>query len=185
MAYYTMGKILRESIPVLTVLVAIGIAAGQLLATSEDALIAIPVLLALVVPINAASGMVGAVLGSRVSTGLHTGSLLGNRALQFRRDVAATVLLGAAVFAALALFGIVLATIAQSRTAALVSNLILIIVGTAGILMAGMILLVIVLGALSFRMGWDPDNVVVPTVTTGGDLLGITSFILMVNWVGM
>lgn len=185
MAYYTRGKILAESIPVLTVLVAIGVAAGQLLATSEDALLAVPVLLAIVVPINAASGMVGAVLGSRVSTGLHTGSLLGNKALQFRRDVAATFILGAAVFGTLALFGMLLAVVDQSGTASLFRNLLLIVAGTAGILIAGMVLLVIVLGALSFRMGWDPDNVVVPTVTTGGDLLGITSFILMVNWVGL
>lgn len=185
MSYYTVGGILRDSIPVLTLLVATGIAAGQLLVTAENALLAIPILLVIVPPITAASGLVGSVFGSRVSTGLHMGSLLADGARQFRRDMLATVFLGVAVFAVLAVLTLLASQIFDADPGALFLQLLLIVGGTGFLVVAGMIVTVIVVGALSFRLGWDPDNIIVPVVTTAGDLLGILSFILMVKWVGL
>ncbi len=44
----------------------------------------------------------------------------------------------------------------------------------AGLLLVfAMVILVMVVGWLSYRRGWDPDNVVVPVLTTAGDTLGI------------
>lgn len=166
-------------------LVTIGIGAGQLLASSEEALVTVPILLVLVPAINAASGMVGAVLGARVATGLHTGSLLSKGALQFRRDVAATIIIGAVTFGVLGVAAIVGAEFMGLQGATLLADLALVLAGTGVFLVVGMILIVILVGTLSFRLGWDPDNIVVPVVTTAGDLLGVTSFILMVQWVGL
>lgn len=135
--------------------------------------------------INAAGGMVGAVLGARVATGLHTGSLMANKAEEFRHDVAATIIIGTATFAVLGVFALIGARILGPAGATLLADLALVIAGTGVILIVGMLVVVVIVGALSFRIGWDPDNVVVPVVTSTGDLLGVTSFILMVQWVGL
>lgn len=180
-----MRGILREQIPVLVLAVGIGILAGQILATREAALIAIPVLLILVPPVNNAAGMIGSVLGARVSTGLHTGSLLSDGARQFRRDVAATLILGIFTFLGLAALAVLAAIALGERSGHLLADLVVIVGGAGTLLIVGMLLIVILIGTLSFHMGWDPDNIIIPVVTASGDIIGIASLIVMVQWVGL
>ncbi|MGB0652579.1 MAG: magnesium transporter [Thermoplasmatota archaeon] len=170
---YHWRRITLESLPVLLGAVVIGVGSGQLLVAFEDRLAAVPVLLALVPAVNGIGGNVGSVLGSRVASGLHFGSLLSNRARGFRRDVTASLLLTLVVFTFLGLVAGLLGPwlgldvpvhVGRLAAATLLAGLGLMVV---------MILLVIVVGWASYRRGWDPDNVVVPVLTTAGDTLGI------------
>lgn len=180
-----MRRILGESIPVLTLSIVIGILAGQILSTKEESLLLVPLLLVLIPPINNAAGMLGSVLGARVSTGLHSGSLFANGARQFRRDVLAIFVLGIATFALLGALafgsGLTFAPTAPDDLA----DVVVAVIASGAVLLIGMVTVVIVIGSLSFRLGWDPDNVIIPVVTATGDILGIGSLILMVQWVGL
>jgi mgtE-like transporter len=44
---------------------------------------------------------------------------------------------------------------------------------------------VIAVGMLSHRFGWDPDNLVVPVLTTAGDTFGIVFLLLAGEMVGL
>ena len=58
----------------------------------------------------------------------------------------------------------------------------MIIVLGAGIIMTIMVIIMSVISAFfSFKKGIDPDNTVAPVVTTTGDLMGITTLVIMVG----
>lgn len=185
MTHYTVAGILREQVPVLSLTVVIGLIAGTVLEAFEATLLAIPVLLVLVPPLNNAAGMIGSVFGARVSTGLHTGSLMSDGARQFRRDLVATLVIGAITFSGLALLALPVALAYGINDVAVLKGLLLIVAGSGGILLVGMSLTVIFIGSLSFHSGWDPDNVIIPVVTATGDILAVGCLVLMVQWVGL
>lgn len=179
------ARITAQSLPVLLGAVVIGVLAGQILLLWQDDLLRVPVLLALVPAVNGIGGNVGSVLGSRVASGLHLGALFSNGAQGFRRDITSAVILAAATFTFLGLAAGLLGPwlgipvgipILQLAAATLLAGLALV---------AAMILLVIVVGLLAHRYGWDPDNTMVPVLTTAGDTLGIVFLLLAGEVIGL
>ncbi len=182
---YTWQGITWQSLPVLLGAVVIGVLSGQVLALYQDKLLAIPVLLALVPAVNGIGGNVGSILGARVASGLHFGSLWSNGAQGFRRDVTASMILALVTFAylgiAAALGGPFLGVEVPVTLLALTMTTLL-----AGLwLILTMVALVVIVGVLSHRYGWDPDNVVVPVLTTAGDTLGILFLLAAGGLVGL
>ncbi len=177
--------ITRQSLPVLLGAVVIGVLAGQILTWYQDRLVAVPVLLALVPAVNGIGGNVGSILGSRVASGLHLGGLWSNGARGFRRDVVASLILALITFTFLGLAAFVVGpflgvAVPVSITALAATTLL------AGVgLIIVMVLLVIVVGMLAHRNGWDPDNLVVPVLTTAGDTLGIVFLLVAGEVVGL
>ncbi len=173
------------SLPVLFGALVIGILAGQILANYQDRLLAVPILLGLVPAVNGIGGNVGSILGSRVASGLHFGGLWSNGARGFRRDLVASVILALISFTFLGAFAYIaaplLGTVSPVRFQDLVLTTLLAGVG----LILVMAVLVIVVGMLSHRYGWDPDNVVVPVLTTAGDTLGILFLLLAAEGIGL
>jgi len=174
-----------HSLPVLFGAVAIGVFAGQILAFAKDDLLRVPVLLALVPAVNGIGGNVGSILGARVASGLHVGGLWSNRGRGFRRDVTASLILALITFSFL---GIVAGVLAPPLGLDLnvdiaVLGLTTLLAGTW--LVGAMVLLTIVVGMLSHRHGWDPDNIVVPVLTTAGDTLGILFLLLSAQVIGL
>lgn len=174
-----------HSLPVLVGAVFIGVMAGQILSYYQDRLFAIPILLALVPAINGIGGNVGSVLGSRVASGLHFGGLWSNQARGFRTDLLASVILTVVTFTFLGAFAYVVAPILGLTVTMSLSKLALTTLLAGLGLIVVMILLVIVVGMLSHRFGWDPDNLVVPVLTTAGDTLGIVFLLLAGEVVGL
>ncbi len=170
---YHWRRITIQSLPVLLGAVVIGVLAGQILALYQDRLFSVPILLALVPAVNGIGGNVGSILGARVASGLHFGGLWSNQARGFRRDVAASVILAAATFLFLGVAASLSAPILgiSGPTPLLRLAATTLLAGVA--LVVAMIILVIVVGMLAHRRGWDPDAVVVPVLTTAGDTLGI------------
>lgn len=178
-------RITLQSLPVLLGAVVIGVLAGQILAYYQDRLLAIPILLALVPAVNGIGGNVGSLLGARVASGLHFGGLWSNRGRGFRTDVTASLILTIITFTFLGAFAHVAGpwlgvqapvTLPDLAATTLLAGLALILV---------MVVLVIVVGMLSHRFGWDPDNIVVPVLTTAGDTLGIVFLLLAGELVGL
>ncbi len=177
--------ITKASLPVLLGALVIGILTGQILVTFQDRLLAVPILLALVPAVNGIGGNVGSILGARVASGLHLGGQWSNGGRGFRRDLTASVILTIVSFSFLGAIAFVLAPVtgvdAPIHPGALVLTTLLAGIG----LIVVMAILVIIVGMLSHRYGWDPDNVVVPVLTTAGDTLGIVFLLLAAQGVGL
>lgn len=177
--------ITKQSLPVLMGAIVIGVLSGQILVWYQDKLLAIPVLLALVPAVNGIGGNVGSILGARVASGLHLGGLWSNGAKGFRRDVAASLVLALLTFTFLGLFaswtGPLLGV--ESPISALDLAATTLLAGLGLILV--MIVLVVVVGMLAHRYGWDPDNTMVPVLTTAGDTLGILFLLVAGEVVGI
>ncbi len=181
----TWRAITLQSLPVLGGAVVIGVLSGQILVAFQDRLFDVPVLLALVPAVNGIGGNVGSILGSRVASGLHLGGLWSNGGHGFRRDATASLILAAATFSFLGAFAHVIAPVLGIPVTLRFQDLVLVTLLAGLGLMLVMVVLVILVGWLSHRFGWDPDNVVVPVLTTAGDTLGIVFLLAAGGVVGI
>ncbi|MEE9174170.1 MAG: magnesium transporter [Thermoplasmata archaeon] len=158
------------------------VVAGQILNASEAIFLAAPFLLILVPVINGVGGNVGTVLGARITSGLYTGTLsvrLSDRGLRAQvRDALVLYLLS---FSLLGIF-IYAAAVGLGVTPPFGLEVLLFLMLTTGLMLAGVLILVTVAVALlSFSHGLDPDNFITPIVTTLGDLLGIAFLVLVLG----
>ncbi len=177
--------ITKQSLPVLLGAVVIGVLTGQILVWYQDRLFAIPVLLALVPAVNGIGGNVGSILGARVASGLHIGSLWSNGARGFRRDVIASIVLALVTFSFLGLFAAVSGPwLGVEVPVSLLDLILTTLIAGIGLILV-MVLLVVIVGMLAHRYGWDPDNTIVPVLTTAGDTLGILFLLVAGEVVGI
>lgn len=181
---------MKESMPLLSMLVALEIVAGQVLYQSEDKLLAVPILLVMIPVINGVGGNLGSILGARLSSGLHVGSVeLKFKAPELRKNILTTVLLGIVSYTSITIFILVVAPLLGISMETNGVNILL----KAGLVMmgTGLLLIAIVIGIsvfvarFSFENGFDPDNMVIPVVTTLSDLLGIVCLMIMIGAVGI
>ena len=159
---YKVKDILKVSIPLLTFLIWIEILGGWILesgfATMGSILLIFPV-------INGVGGNIGSILGARLSSGFHSGSIqlsMSNREL--RKNLFNSILLGAITFMVISL----LVGLMEN------SLLIFILVFFSGILITLFIIGITLISTFfSARHGLDPDDIVIPVITSFGDLFGI------------
>jgi len=127
--------------------------------------------------INGVCGNIGSILGARVSSGLHVGYITPDfRGKELRENMIGIVLLALLTFCFLGCLVYVISTSFK---------LVFIMMGAGLLLTFGMICLCIPTAMISFRKGIDPDNVVIPILTTGADVLGILCLLLMIKLVGI
>lgn len=184
MPYYDFKDIVYDSSDVLLLAVGIGTMAGYMLDVYSTQVTA--TVLAMVPPINGIGGNIGSILGARLSSALHMGTispkLRGQSAL--KNNLFASVSMGLILFLSV---GIVFFGISLLRGYNLLGSMkIALIFSCAGMLLVGIIAFISLISAiLSYRRGMDPDNVVIPVVTTLVDLMGIISLLTMVNIIGV
>jgi mgtE-like transporter len=183
---YDAKKIVIESAPLLIFLLALEVLIGQLL-NAQESLISIPVILALIPVINGVGGNIGGVLGARLASGLHTGYIDTNlRGQTLKNNVTGTLVMGILAFGILAiLLYLILPVLGVSVNVIGFGKLIIIMLGSGILLTITLIILTIFTAIYSFKRGLDPDNYVIPIVTTSGDVLGIVSLLLIVNLIGV
>ncbi len=182
MPVYTVRRITRESLPVLSSLIPFAIFAGVFLHARLEILTGLPVLLVLVPPFIDLIGDVTGVFSARMTTALHLGTIepTAKSTLKIAKEVG--LIYGAGIFvfsflAALA-YGIALAF---GWSVLPLHELVLIVVA-AGALSTGVLLVVAIVSAFGvFRYGWDPDNVVAPILTTMGDFIGVGHFLIILE----
>lgn len=132
-----------------------------------------PFLLVMVPPINGIAGNVGTLLGARLSSALHLGTIAPGRreTLYFNlKAVSASSLL--MYTATSALFLLYLLVVGGS------SRLVLVLLVSGLLLTPAVILSSTLLALVSFARGLDPDNVTGPLITSLADVLGMCSLLL-------
>lgn len=175
--FYSMKKILKESIPILSLLMIIQIFGGQILNSHLEKFLMLPILLMFIPMVNGVCGNIGSILGARVSSGLHVGYITPDfRGKELRENVIGVLLLSFLTFVFL---GCLVYVISSSF------KLVVIMIGAGMLVTFGVICLCIPTAIISFRKGIDPDNVVIPILTTGADVLGICCLLLMIKLVGI
>lgn len=176
------GPIVRENIGLLIPLSVIGTLAGLTYSSSLDILVTTAAFLILIPPFTGILGSIGGILGSRLSTGMHTGEINptfipeGNVAHHFIISYLYTLILLP-----------LLALIAHGAAVLMGSNspgpVMLVIISLA----AGLIVMTLVIGvayitaSLSFRYGLDPDNFGIPVITSLIDLIGAAALVAMID----
>jgi mgtE-like transporter len=170
---WTVGGITRAMLPLLVVLTLVELGSGLVLDSFESTLLQYPSLLVLVPVTIGMGGNLGSILAARLSTALHLGLLsfapddeaLGGNALA-TVGLALTVfpLVGAGAWGLQRLLGGTALPLATVVTVALLS----------GAVLALLAVVVAVLATYAaYRLGLDPDDVVIPVVTNVCDVLGV------------
>lgn len=173
MAYYTVTGIVKRGIPVLLIAAVISTTSGQMLHAGQDMLINFPVLLILIPPLAKIGGDTGSILGARLSSAFHLGLVEPIGGVVVRNSVLACLVIGfvscivlsVAVWAA-ALLLCIKAAYSMLLTITLIAGCIEMIVVFAA---------TIGIAFVSHRRGLDPDDVVIPLITSIGDIVGVAS----------
>ncbi len=180
MAVYSFKQIVSESYRVLVISVLIGLAAGYMLDYYSGQGRITAITLAMVPPLNGIGGNIGSILGARLSSALHLGTIEPKLRDQpiLKINVSASLSLSLIVFgfAGIIFFG---SSILTGKTLIEALKITSLFFG-AGILLTTIITITSVSTAfLSYKQGIDPDNVVIPIVTTIVDVAGVLSLLIM------
>jgi mgtE-like transporter len=186
MPVYSFKRILIESYPILAASALISLGAGYLLSANIDKIKAIPFILMMVPPMNGIGGNIGCILGARLASALHLGTVelkfKGQKVL--RCNVIASLLMGLIIFSFLAVVYFV-AGLAAGLGIHSSIRLMLIFLMAGVILIPLIILSTVILAVVSFKKGLDPDNVVIPLTTSFIDISGVTCLLISVNIIGV
>ena len=161
------GKIYIQSMPVL-----ISIALLELLTGSMWEANKIAILLLVLPPINESLGNIGSVFSSRLSSFIYLGLVepeIIPKGRHFLREVVSLFILSAIVFSIISLFAI---------SVSFDIRILPVIWLSAAISVVILLILAYYLTVGSLKLKLDPDNIVVPVITTLADVIGSAMIIL-------
>ncbi|MCL9813212.1 magnesium transporter [Natranaeroarchaeum aerophilus] len=173
--------IYRETLPILLIALGGGLFAGLVLEEILESVERFPGLLVMVPVFLATRGNVYGALGGRIASGIHQGLLppqfewnerLVNAVVaSFVNGIGISIVIGFISWGALNLLGMPAAAWYE-----LVGIMLLAGTVTSVIMIFGLLALIF----LGYRMGYDPDNLVGPIVTTLGDIFGMLFLLISV-----
>jgi len=172
---YHWKRIVINGFPLLFITLLVEVLVGQLLFLKEEVLLAhLPLFLIAIPVINGVGGNIGSILGARIASGLHVGSVeLSVKDSIMHETVVTAMFMGIITYAFLSI-GIYLIGLFSglAMNVSMVSFITTFL--TTGVLLIGLLSVASVFTAfISFKKGIDPDDVVAPVVTTIGDSFGI------------
>jgi len=176
------GAIVRENLALLIPLSILGTVAGLTYSLNLEELVTFAAFLILIPPFMGGLGSIGGILGSRLSTGMHTGELTP----QFLPERDAVHHFIISYLYTLILLPL-LALIAHGAAVFMGLNSPGLGMLVAISLVAGLIVMTLVNGAayvtasLSFRYGLDPDNFGIPVITSLIDLIGAAALVTAIG----
>jgi mgtE-like transporter len=172
-ARYRIKSIMKQSIGVLYLCGILGIFSGFILHYKGEALLLIPGLLILVPQVIAKSGSIGGIFGARFSSAMHLGFLEPFRINKYLLGhLLAAVgfwVVISPVAAVVTYFGAEITGVAIPS----ISTLIYISGFTLFVIVFSAFLLDFLLASLSYKIRLDPCNIVIPLITSLGDIIGI------------
>ncbi len=184
MSYVNVREIFKESIPVLTLCAAISIFSGFFLSKNEAMLKFLPGMLIIIPSFIAINGNISSVITSRLSSALHMGLIKPNfrRTKLLQRNVYSMMFVSLVSFPIL---GFVAGALNFLLGASSVSFILFpLVTFTAGMITVLILIFISMLFSyLTYRRGLDPDNVVVPLLTTTGDFVGISMLLIITGLV--
>jgi mgtE-like transporter len=171
-------KIVFESFPVLVACVLVLLSGGFMLESNLKLIEKVPLMLAVFVVINATAGNLGCILGARLSSALHLGTLKP----KLRGQQILTDNLMASTFQSLSVFSIVVMVFFSFTHSIPLAAAFFI----SGVFLSVVVMIITVASAfVSYMGGLDPDNVVIPIMTSTTDVMGILILLLSMRIVGV
>lgn len=171
-------RIIIESYPVLIAASLISISGGVMLGSSKNVVASVQQFFAMMLVINATAGNLGSILGARLASALHLGTLepklRGQKLL--KDNLAASAIQSLSVFSIL---GIVFYLLSGSTNVAAAFFI------SGAILSLTVMIMTVASAFVSYKGGLDPDNVVIPIITSVADVVGIMILLLTINIVGV
>jgi mgtE-like transporter len=165
------SEVVRESIPIFTVCGLFSSFSGSILGSQSDALFSYAALIMVLPAFLEDGGAIGGILAARFSSALHTGELAAGR---IPRKVVTLFLMmhaiGMLMFALIGAFGYVIASAFDTPVNLLEMIAVSVIAGELLILVVN--ILAYYFSTVSFRAGLNPDNVVIPLLTSSMDFAG-------------
>jgi mgtE-like transporter len=178
--YPLLARIVRQSLPILMICALICSIAGIFMGMELDILIAYTAVLLLIPVFNAEGGNLGGILSSRLSSAYHLGLTKMSRRPDklTEKNFSSILLLSLLIFPVLGILAHLVSSLFGFSSPGFWD--ILLICVTAGLsttLLA--IAITYYLTYFSVKIGIDPDNVVIPTITSVMDVLGTGCLILV------
>lgn len=177
-------NILRQSLPILVLALFISTGSGVIIGSNEGKLFMLPAIALMIPAFINMGGDTASILGSRLGSALHLGTIkpfeLNGDLLE---DIVATMLLSIFSFGFLGFATHVLSIMIGTPIALTTALSITLIAGTLSAII--MIALALVSAFISYSHGLDPDNIVTPLMSTGGDIVGIISLFLTLKLLGI
>ena len=181
-----LGRVVRESIPVLVIAGAVDVVAGLTIEKRVESFLALPALLVMIPPFLEDTGALGAILTSRLSTKLHLGIIdpTGTPQAAARSDFALVGALAVPVFLLVGLSAQLAATVAGKASPGVIDMVAISMLGGA-IATSAAIAAGYYASVGSYRLGLDPDNHGIPLVTSAMDLAGAFALVIAMVVVGV
>jgi len=175
-------KIIYESVPVLSVCSIIGSFSGFIMQESLNQLLILPSFLVMIPAFLEEGGNIGSILASRLTSKLHLGLI--RPEFKFNKyliqELITSHVLSLIVFPLVGILSFVFSIFTNIETLSFIDSII--ITTILGLLLTMLVsFLVIVVCFIAYRHGYDPDNVLVPMVTSFADFLGIFILIFALN----
>jgi mgtE-like transporter len=180
------GRIVRESLPVLLVAGLVDLIAGLTIEHQLESFLTYPALLVLVPPFLEDTGALGSVLSSRLASKLHLGIIEPTASPQraARDDFAIVALLAVPVFVLVAVSSQIAAALFGQASPGVLDMIAISLIG--GSIATAFALFVAYYGSIAtYRLGLDPDNYGVPLLTSSMDLVGALALIVAITVLGI
>jgi len=178
--FHDIKRALNHSIPILSMCGIFSIITGTILSKSLDSLIVFSAILFVIPSINEEAGNSGGIVASRLSSALFIGDEnLSLKPGKFTKDI-----MKGLVFSNFIAFNImfmvsgIITGILNFGTPGIMEMYVIILMGGMISTTSGMIV-AYYLNHISFRKGLDPDNIVIPLITSFMDILGTLTIVLI------
>jgi len=172
--YASVSSIVKEALPFELIAVVGGILSGVILSGMTNELEMIPGLIVIIPGVMGLRGNISSTLGSRMGSAIHMGLItkvdFKNRELT--NNIIGSMILTAIISIFLGVLGHSVSVLMGFGSAGLVK---LVLISLLSGFFSGIILsfISVYLSIGAFRFGFDPDNVVTPSVATIGDVISI------------
>ncbi len=172
--FYKARNIIRQSLPLLIVLVILEIIAGQFL--NNETLLLSSGILMLIPVLNGIGGNLGSILAARLTSALHMGTIEASyKNKELRKNILLIFLLGISIFLLMGMIIFIITPMFEFSSELPIWKLAVIFLGSGLLLLTVLTTVCVFSVFISYKKGIDPDNVVIPIVTTIGDFIGIIS----------
>jgi len=179
---YRWTTILRASLPILTIGVGIEMFAGHLLQSGQNTLLLFPIFFITIPVINSVAGNIGSILGARLASGLHVGTIeVDFKDATLRENLMTAVFLGILTYFILAIGIYFMVSFLGVDVGIGPMEFVFIMVGSGAILICVIALASVLTALWTFKKGLDPDDMVAPVVTILGDTLGIAFLFVFIG----
>jgi mgtE-like transporter len=179
-------RVVRESVPVLLLAGIVSTLAGVTIQSRVDSLADRPALLIVIPPLLSLSGSLAGILSARIATKLHLGVLDSSR-LSLRPispDLTLVFLVAIPTFLVLGIAADVLAILVDLDSPGVLEMVALMIVaGVAATTLSCVVAFLV--GFVTYRLGWDPDNNGIPLVSSASDFLGAAALMVSIAVLGL